>query len=348
MITWFLLNQRSLHPVAIEFICRLAVILLALSGPAPLAHGQNFANRAGDPVAMNKLFLEPTKPVNLQGIFEEWDVQDSLYVAIPGVMNRGEDAKRLTYFKDLIKATVPVLPVTIVINSEERPFGTYLIEDYLPRFLSLEEMERITLFPTQNNNCWIRDYAPQYALDPKNGVVMLDPRYGKSLSDFLQVEIVRHSGSETEDRFDASLDAYATNTMSWADTFPSKLAHRLRGKTFRPIKVVRPPVYLEGGDFTSDGQGNVFLSLKTLHINGGDADALRRTVRRYYGVGSVHFLRELPGEMICHLDYVIKFTGPGVALIAQDFPESFDKGFRGQLAEEIKEALAFNNVAKSS
>ena len=320
-----------------------AVLYLSLSN-MPSLTAQNQTMEEAEPFTLYTNLLKPTKPAPIQRLFYEWEPSSALYVSVPAFLASTPDMRRLLYFKDIIKGALPVVPVTIVLNSEEKRYNSFLMEDFLPQYLSETDLERVTFFPTTNNSPWIRDYAPFYALDPDFGVILLDTFYTRNQSEFLMNEMPAPGRKDAAAFFGNSMNAYAINTASWEDTFPSMMAHRLRGESFRPIRLVRPPIFLEGGDYILDGCGALFLSLGTLHQNGGDIEELNEKIRSYFGIERVHYLRELQGqgETIEHLDYVIKFTAPGIALIAEPWKEITDTSYRRSLARETRKVLEFN------
>ena len=321
--------------------CLIAVLLLSIIC-LPKISAQNEPVEEAEPFSLFTQLLKPTKPAPIHRLFFEWEPSSGLYISMPAFIASTSDLRPLLYFKDIIKAALPVVPVTIVLNIETKRFNSFLMEDFLPEYFSEAELERISFFPTNNDSPWIRDYAPFYALDPNFGIVLLDTFYAKNQADFLKNEMPATGKRDSAEFFGNSMNAYSINKASWEDTFPSMLAHRLRGQTFRPIRMVRPPIFLEGGDYTLDGCGNLFLSLGTLHQNGGEMEELNEKLRKYFGIERVHYLRELPGETVEHLDYVIKFTEPGTSLIAQPWKEVTDTTFRRNLARETREALQFN------
>jgi len=135
---------------------------------------------------------------------------------------------------------------------------------------------------------------------------------------------------------------YAADAASLEDRYPMDLARYLRGKSKGPIRLVRPPIFLEGGDYHIDGKGNMFLTQRTLYDNGGDEEKFTELARQYFGAARVHYLRELPSGSANHLDYLMKFTDSDTVLLAKPYGDFDQTIFHRLLSREAREVMAYN------
>ena len=190
----------------------------------------------------------------------------------------------------------------------------------------------------------IRDFAPAFASDPSGKRVLIDPIYTKGFFDFVRQQgtVLMNNTDHPLQEFDLRL--YASHPFSEEDKFPVVLARYIRQEFGASIAMVRPPLLFEGGDLIYDGLGTLFVSQRTLFLNGGDEDHLTKVFQEFYGVRSVHYLRELPWNLVNHLDYVMKFTDSKTLLIAEPYGELIDNEFRRRISWNIREALAFNKT----
>ena len=130
---------------------------------------------------------------------------------------------------------------------------------------------------------WIRDYGPQPVV-ADGGLAFVDPRY--------------------------------FSNCLYNDALPTNLASILG---FLPV--FRPPLWLEGGDLLSDGNGTCFTTTYTVTENGLTPEILGDLLRAYYGCETTHVLSPLVGDVIEHLDMFLYVAAEDVILLGQYTPE---------------------------
>ncbi len=295
-----------------------------------------------DPMLAYQLYLKPTPPVEVERIFQEWEPSQALFMTIPAESDLKDDPLRLTFYVDMIRAALPLMPVVIVINLQHEALVSYLMEALVRHGLTEAELEEVTFFIARAKTRWIRDYAPLYGSDTNGAIVVLDSRYTKSFSEYMSAYFAKQDTPPPPAPGDSALESYAYQLDSWEDRFPAEMARYIREQGAPPVKIVRPPVFLEGGDIVTDGRGNLVISMQTLYDNGGSEDQMARVAQEFFGQEQVHYLRQLPRSRVLHLDYVMKFTGPQTCLIAEPYTETLKTPFYRSLSEEVEAALEFN------
>ena len=130
---------------------------------------------------------------------------------------------------------------------------------------------------------WIRDYGPQPVV-ADGRLAFVDPRY--------------------------------FSNCLYNDALPTNLASILG---FLPV--FRPPLWLEGGDLLSDGNGTCFTTTYTVTENGLTDEILGDLLRAYYGCEVTHVLSPMVGDVIEHLDMFFYVADEDVLLLGQSTPE---------------------------
>jgi agmatine/peptidylarginine deiminase len=138
------------------------------------------------------------------------------------------------------------------------------------------------------DSVWTRDYGPFGILEPDGGIGIVDPTY-------------RHAASRPND-----------------DAVPCGIAQELGAGCYQTGLV------LDGGNFLTDGKGNVFMTRRTLDWNPGRSQAQVETLLRdYFGAQSVTWLDYAedaygePADGTGHIDMFAKILKECVVLVAQ-------------------------------
>lgn len=289
------------------------------------------------------LNMEPTDPHTVERVISEWEPHTAVALAMP-LSEVLVNPRELAYYREILKAVLPLLPVRIFIDRQNEDSIPAIIQRLNREGIAPEWTDRIEFINARVTSKWIRDYFPIIARDPSGRPILIDPIYTKNYQDFAFLFSREDRQSERHTLVEPTLRLYASDDYSLEDRFPHELARYLRRSSTQPIRVVRPPLFLEGGDFAYDGRDNLFVSQRTLYDNGGDEDNFRELVRAYFNISNVHYLRELPDETVLHLDYVLKFLNPDTCLVGRPYSSYEDTHFRRRLSRETREVLAYNEA----
>ncbi len=292
------------------------------------------------PAGIRSPLTTPTAPVPVRRLVGPWEPQRALVVALtPAFMQ--EDSHVLAVYHQLLRQAARFLDIVVMVPSE-RPD----VQVRLRRLLEADPQDRPVLarlhfLPANNYTIWARDFLPVYALGPKGRLILLDSE---------NISVARNPGEAL--RFFTTNDPNPEATyyrelqqVIGDDISPAFLAGHLRQAYRFPIRLVRPPLALDGGDFIQAGPDDVILSESTLRFNGGNEDEVARTLHDYYGINRVHYLPTLPGYTIDHLDFILMPAGPDTMLVAAPPPETpTTQIYDRLLSEQVRETLR-NNTA---
>jgi len=138
------------------------------------------------------------------------------------------------------------------------------------------------------DSVWTRDYGPFGVLEAGGEIGIVDPSY-------------RHASSRPND-----------------DEIPCEIAQVMGTGCYQTGLV------LDGGNFLTDGKGNVFMTRRTLDWNPGRSQVeVEAILRDYFGAGSVTWLdyaqdfRGEPADGTGHIDMFVKILKECVVLVAQ-------------------------------
>jgi agmatine deiminase len=96
------------------------------------------------------------------------------------------------------------------------------------------------------------------------------------------------------------------------DAIPTKLAENDK------VDVYRPDIFSEGGNYFADGTGNCFTSEYTLQQNPGKSKAaITKMYHDYFGCEQVHYIKELTGNVIYHIDMFFYVADSETLLLGQ-------------------------------
>lgn len=132
------------------------------------------------------------------------------------------------------------------------------------------------------NSVWMRDYGPQAVLSAA-GTSYIDTRYYPS---------------RVED-----------------DGVPTLLAN------VDGVPVYRPDLFEEGGNFFSNGHGVCFTTNYLLEQNDATEDEVAAILQDYFGCVQSHFLQQLDGNVIGHIDMFFHVVDEHTLLLGEYTPE---------------------------
>lgn len=227
---------------------RIFTVMLPILCPLHLVGGQP-PSPNGEELSPYQLFMAPTDPVEGIRLIPEWEPQSALFLTIP-IADTLRDPDQFRYFADLISATLPLLPVVVCVDNEGEQLAPFFVQGLLREGLKEVAVDRLSFLNAKVSIPWIRDYAPVVALDRQNQTFLIDNLYTKTFYDFsfFRTNSVRHEGREALQ--DPALRMYASDDYSLEDRFPLQVARFLRRTSPRPIHLVRPPLFLEGGGYS--------------------------------------------------------------------------------------------------
>ena len=145
------------------------------------------------------------------------------------------------------------------------------------------------------NSVWMRDYGPVGIDEVNHSLGIIDTIY-------------RHH-------------AYRRND----DLMPQKLAAVL------DVKAYGAPLILDGGNFMTDGQGNLFTTVRTYEWNSQLArSTVDKTLKEYFGMHTIHWFAYAgsagsPEDGTGHIDMFAKLLAPCKVLVADSQDKAFQK-----------------------
>ncbi len=155
-------------------------------------------------------------------------------------------------------------------------------------------LERTHFIDSRTLMRWTRDYGPIFGIGRDKQLVAFDFVY-RNLFQGLEGTALHAD------------DPHREFLTLQGDAMPAYVVATLQTDFDSTVDIVRPPVSMDGGDFVSDGDGNIFVSTQTLARNGGNKGELESLFQRYFGAKKLHVLEALPGATVRHLDMILKF-----------------------------------------
>lgn len=312
--------------------------LVALLGNIALTPAALSASFMDSNPMMSSPLTKPTPSVPLQRLIQPWEAQRALVVALTPSFVKNQPKALQTYL-ELFRIAAPYLEILVVIPTEHPE-----IRMRLAQMLSVDPADHpvrdhLKYISATNTTVWTRDYMPQYAIGKEGQRIMLDSGRINFTTD--PMEALKLLGSNDES---AKAHYYEQVKVAMGDDVtPFYLAEYLRNRYRYDLQVVRPPLYLDGGDFITLGSGDLILSASTLRYNGGNKDEFIPVVKEYFGQKNVHILTTLPGITIDHLDFIMMAADNSTLLIATPPPiQSSPQQYDSILAEQVGEVLIQN------
>lgn len=266
-------------------------------------------------------YFQFTPPVPLSRLASEWEPQQALILSLsfPEAM---EDLEIARNFVSVLDAAHTYLDIYVFCDQEKhKEYANFL--SLLAHHPRVEAIKRRTHFVDSRSLFrWIRDFGPIFGFGTDDQLVAIDFVYRDPMKALEEAAL----------KLDEPLDPLRDFFDLHGDAVPIEVAAMIQTEYEIPVDIVRPPVSMDGGDFISDGQGNVFLSRQTLVRNGGDRSQLEDVFRRYFGAKKLHILEALPGRTVPHLDMIMKFLDRETVVLP-DFKASKEKAINPYLAE---------------
>ncbi|MFL3657566.1 MAG: agmatine deiminase family protein [Opitutales bacterium] len=246
----------------------------------------------------------PNRAIPIQQLCTDWEPSSMVLLSVP-LAGTLSDTKVFAFIKEFLQKVVLHTCIGILYNrDEERQLGRFIFEIEKNPLLK-EYSERIDFVESRAQSLWIRDYGPQFARSYNGELVLLDTIYR-----FLEVESV-YDPTQVNAFSLVSQKNYAN------DLTPQYVAKFLRADYQYEAILTRPPLHLPGGDFATDGAGNVFVSEDTILNNGGEWDSIESVFNKYYEAENMHVLNPPSGNTAKHLDLLFKIADQNTFLVSR-------------------------------
>jgi len=318
------------------------IILAALAGAAIFWFGSQIrAGKIGESVSSERengslskgeAFFRYSPPLKLARLANEWEPQEALLLSIsfPESMGNYDIAR---YQIQLLEVAHQYMDIYVFCEEEEeRAFAFFLslLKQHPQADSILAKTHFIDSRPLLR---WIRDYGPIWGFNRDNELVGIDFVYRQPLKE-LEVETLKGD------------DAYRDFLALQGDAMPADVVSTLQSEYDTPIRIVRPPLSMDGGDFVSDGRGNAFVSTNTLTRNGGNKEEVQKLFQQYFGIKKLHVLNALPGATVRHLDMIFKFVDYETVLLPEYHEYSGDliNPYRIELSRKIRKTIEKNEL----
>jgi agmatine/peptidylarginine deiminase len=277
----------------------------------------------------------PTEPVPLTRAYAEWEPTQCLLLGIPLKATMWKPAV-FSYYLNLIEIASQYVDVAILFGNQDTREQDRFIKRLQERGLSESSFERIHFVEMQTGDHWIRDYGPLFGKSPQGGLVAFDNSY-RSLMDEQESWTLAPTDILSADLVNdiAGFEAYKRHNRQ-VEVAPNYIAKFIRQDLQIDCEVVRPPLFLQGGDYITDGNGRFFISEDTILSNGGNLRNVQAIFRDYYGAREILIMNSLPGITAKHLDMLVKLVDPRT-FIFSEAPEQkpgYNK-FNRRIAQEI-------------
>ena len=267
-----------------------------------------------------------TPPVELSRLANEWEPQQALILSVsfPEAM---EDLEIARNFVNILDAAHPYLDIYVFCEQEKHKEYAHFMSliHHHPRVEAI--MEKTHFIDSRSLLRWVRDFGPIFGFGTDNQLVTLDMVYRDPMKSLEEAAL----------QLDEPLDPLRDFFNLHGDAMPAEVAALLEFEYEIPIEIVRPPVSMDGGDFISDGRGNIFVSRQTLVRNGGNRSELENVFRQYFEAKQLHILEALPGRTVPHLDMIVKFLDHET-IVLPDFKESAEEAINPYHAELSRRA----------
>ncbi len=227
-------------------------------------------------------------------IVPEWEPVGYVALALPRA--RILDGPYMKLMGDLAQTCLELPDVRLLVLVEERGVQARSTFDALVRSRSMAS-DRIDFLEVKElDSVWLRDFGPIFTRRDKESQIIVN--------DVLYRDI--RLGLDQ-----AMLFGNAPTLRPSDDLVPMYFA------TFLNLPFIRHDFAMNGGDMYANGEGQLFTSEETIHLNSGDRESLDREFRDCLGIqaAGVHYLRPLPGPTVKHLDMFFKLVDDRTCLL---------------------------------
>lgn len=258
----------------------------------------------------------PTEAVKVSRPLAEWEPAAAVWLNLAArsmVNNTGVN----DFYRELIEVISRYIPVWVGMDENGFPDREIFIQQLLPEKGQISDRYPIIFFDSRIESYWNRDYGPSYAVSEGGGIVFIDAIYrglesemalfASSLNDLVDYDLERSL---------MLFQRYQENGRR-VEVAPLFLAKQARESLGLDIDLVRPFLFLHGGDYMTDGSRRVFISQDTLLANGGRKRRLEDTFASFFGCEKLLVLDALPGNAVKHLDLSMKLLAEDVLIMGE-------------------------------
>ena len=303
-------------------------ILFRFLGEAPDGNSsdndRSIQNENGTPNPEANFQLTP--PIELSRLANEWEPQQALILSI-SFPEAIEDLNIARNFVNVLAVAHFYIAIYVFCDQGNHKQYAHFLSLISPHPRVEAILGKTHFVDSRSLLRWARDFGPIFEFGINDQLVTMDMVY-RDMMKALEEDALK---------IDEPLDPLRDFFNLHGDAMPSEVAAMLQTEYNIPVDVVRPSVSMDGGDFVSDGRGNIFISKQTLVRNGGDRSELESVFQRYFGAKRLHILETLPGRTVPNLDMIMKFLDHETILLP-DFKVSKEKAVNPYHSELNREA----------
>ncbi len=235
-------------------------------------------------------------PTGQLSLVPEWSPTRLLALALPDTF--AQDAAYVKVLIDLSAACLEHTSADVLLLVEQNDVSARAAWDRAAHERGLDRA-RIRFYEAKAlDSIWLRDYGPIFVRRREDSrLFVVDTAYRD----------LRMLTEETA----SSLTGLGPTLRPADDLAPIYFA-TLLDKPF-----VHPGFALNGGDLYADGEGTLYTSDETVHLNTGDKEFLGTAFRQFFGVRDTRYLRSLPGPTVKHIDMLFKLVSSTSCLVGQ-------------------------------
>lgn len=289
------------------------------------------------------LRTHPTEPVPQVRAIAEWEPVNAIAVGIR-LKQALADRAIFEYYQSVMEAAGQYVDIVILYAPQDAKLVDLFLKRLEEAGLAQSILERTNFALCDASDFWVRDHGPLFGISDTGELIVFDNSGRKLVAekeafyslpqDFINID------SEMEQE---SYERYLLRNRN-RETTPLFLAKFIRQNYFSNCETIRPPLYLQGGDYSTDGNGRFFVSDDTVLGNDGRLSYLKDVLRDYYGASEVHVLNALPRTNVKHLDMLMKLVSEDTMLLAEATPEIVEnsKSQRARILRELEKIYAAN------
>ena len=277
----------------------------------------------------------PTAPVPISRGIAEWEASQCLLISL-NLKDTLKNPHILNYYIELLKIATQYLDVGIVYGGSDSLETDRFIKRLLELGVTESALERIHIVESLNTSFWVRDFGPLFGLNPSGSLIAIDNSYRPLIpeSDSWSRAPMDIDSPDLLGDLKGFEEFKLKNQQS--EIVPLYVVKFIRQNLQVACELVRPPLYLQGGDYFTDGQNRFFISEDTVLANGGNLPVIQDIFRDYFGADELFVMNSFPGVSAKHLDMLMKLVSPNRMLLSEPPPVTRDNNqFSRRLANEV-------------
>lgn len=287
---------------------------------------------------------QPTLPVPVDRAIAEWEPTAMLLLGSP-LTAPHKYKEEFQVYAELIDIATRYVDVGILHETNDlRNVPSYL-RALASSGVPQDQLDRVHFIESQSSDYWVRDFGPLFGYNANGDLLMFDNSYRIIQDERETWGLALRTMDVDRSEFDADGFYSFRKTMRACETAPAYVSKFIRQHYQFSSELVRPPIYLQGGDYMTDGEGRMFISEDTLLENGGNIRELELIFKNYYGTDELYVLNTLPGNAVRHLDLLMKLVDKNTVLMteAPTLPDSTHL-YNKILVKQIADVQASNEA----